>query len=90
MKRFTMVVLVAVLTLALSACTCTAEKGAVTRLESQHEKLKVKYLKYVDADPNIGGPSATEEQRKKARADERLLFDSLKSITDSLKRSLGD
>lgn len=90
MRRYTLVILVAVLTLALSACTCTAEKGAVSRLEQQHEKLKVKYLKYVDADPTIGGPNATEEQRKKAREDERLLFQSLKDITDSLKKSLGD
>jgi len=90
MKRFTMVLVVALLVLSLSACKCTAEKGAVTRLEGQHEKIKAKYLKYVDADPTIGGPNATEEQRKKAREDERLLFQSLKDITDSLKKSLGD
>jgi hypothetical protein len=90
MKRFTLVVLVAVLTLALGACTCTAEKGAVSRLEQQQDKLASKYLKYVDADPAIGGPNATEEQRKKAREDERLLIQSLKDITTSLKKSLGD
>lgn len=90
MKRFTLVVLVAVFALSLAACKCTAEKGAVTRLEGQHEKLAVKYFKYVDADPNIAGPNATEEQRTKARQDARELFRSLKSITDSLKNSLGD
>ncbi|MGH8895486.1 MAG: hypothetical protein ACRDZ4_00340 [Egibacteraceae bacterium] len=81
---------VLVFALASAACHCTAEKGAVTRLEQQHEKLAVKYLKYVDADPNIAGPSATEDQKAKARQDERELFRSLRSITDSLKRSLGD
>lgn len=90
MKRFTMVLVVALLTLALSACTCVAEKGAVSRLEAQHAKLAAKYLKYVDADPAIGGPNATDDQRKKARDDERLLIQSINDITTSLKKSLGD
>lgn len=91
MKRFTMVLVVSAMVLSLSACCSIApEKGAITRLEGQHEKLRAKYLKYVDADPTIGGPNATPEQRAKAREDERLLFQSLKDITDSLKRSLGD
>ena len=66
MKRFPVLVLVAVLALTLGACcSVDVEKGALTRLEQQHDKLGVKYLKYVDADPQIGGPNATEEQRTK-------------------------
>ena len=91
MKRFPVLVLVAVLALTLGACcSVDVEKGALTRLEQQHDKLGVKYLKYVDADPQIGGPNATEEQRKKAREDERLLLKSIKDIIESLKKSLED
>lgn len=90
MKRCIGVLAVMVLALSLGACTCTAEKGALTRLDQQTDKLAVKYLKYVDADPAIGGPSATDEQRKKAREDERLLIQSIKDIIASLKKSLGD
>jgi hypothetical protein len=90
MRRLGLAVLCATLALALSACTCTAEKGAVSRLEAQQDKIATRYLKYVDADPNIAGPSATDDQKKKARDDERALIQSLKDIIASLKKSLGE
>jgi hypothetical protein len=70
-----------VLVLSLAACTCTAEKGAVTRLQDQQEKVFVKYAVYVGQDPKLDA---------KAKDDEVKLLQSLRDITSSLKRSLGD
>ena len=70
-----------VLVLSLASCKCSAEKAAVTRLEDQHEKLFVKYTIYVAKDPNLDA---------KAKDDELKLLQSLRDITSSLKRSLGD
>lgn len=72
------------------SCTCTAEKGAVRRLEGQHEKFFSKYMKYVDQDANFGGPGLSEEQRKKARDDERKDIQSIRDIVNALKTSLGE
>lgn len=70
-----------VLVLSLASCKCTAEKAAVGRLQDQHEKLFTKYTAYVDADPKLDAA---------AKDDERKLLQSLRDITGSLKRSLGD
>ena len=74
----------------LASCTCAAEKGAVSRLQTEHEKFFVKYLKYVDQDPAFGGAALSEDQRKKARDDERKNVQALHDVIASLKRSLGD
>lgn len=74
----------------LASCTCTAEKGAVSRLQTEHEKFFVKYLKYVDQDPAFGGAALSEEQRKKARDDERKNVQALRDVILSLKKSIGD
>lgn len=82
MKRtLALAILSAVLVLSLSACTCSAEKGAVTRLQDQQEKLFTRYTIYVAKDPNLD---------QKAKDDEVKLLQSLRDITSSLKRSLGD
>jgi hypothetical protein len=76
-------VVVAALTilLALSSCRCTAERAAVDRLQEQQEKIFVKYTAYVAQDQKLDGP---------AKNDELLLLKSLRDITTSLKKSLGD
>lgn len=76
------IALVAVLlVLSLASCKCAAEKAAVTRLEDQQEKVFVKYSLYVAADPKLDAA---------AKNDELKLLQSLRDITSSLKRSLGD
>lgn len=80
-KRLAFAILSAVIVLTLSACQCSAERGAVTRLQDQHEKLFVKYTAYVAQDPKLDA---------KAKDDELKLLQSLRDITSSLKRSLGD
>ncbi len=78
-KKVALVALVLVLSLA--SCKCAAEKAAVTRLEDQHEKLFQKYTVYVAQDPKLDA---------RAKDDELKLLQSLRDITSSLKRSLGD
>lgn len=73
-----------------ASCTCTAEKGALRRLDGEHEKFFAKYLKYVDQDGAFGGPGLSEEQRKKARDDERKNVQSIRDIVGALKASLGE
>lgn len=80
MKR-KLVSVAVVLVLSLASCKCVAEKAAVARLEEQQEKLFVKYTIYVAKDPNLDA---------KAKDDEVKLLQSLRDITGSLKRSLGD
>ena len=81
-KRIPIAILSAVLILSLSACQCAAEKGGVSRLQDQHEKLFVKYAAYVEADPKL--------KTRADKDDELKLLQSLRDITSSLKRSLGD
>jgi hypothetical protein len=70
-----------ILVLSLASCKCTAEKAAVARLEDQQEKLFTKYTIYVAKDDKLDA---------KAKDDEVKLIQSLRDITSSLKRSLGD
>ena len=74
-------VVAVLIALSLASCKCVAEKAAVSRLEDQQEKLFVKYTIYVAKDPNLD---------QKAKDDEVKLLQSLRDITSSLKRSLGD
>lgn len=67
--------------LSLASCKCSAERAAVTRLEDQHEKLFTKYSAYVNADPKLDAAAKDDEQK---------LLKTLRDITSSLKRSLGD
>ena len=80
-KRIPVAILSVLLVLSLAACQCAAEKGAVTRLQDQQEKLFVKYSAYVAQDPKLDA---------RAKDDELKLLQSLRDITSSLKRSLGD
>jgi hypothetical protein len=85
--RIAIVVLVSFVAI---SCTCTAEKGALRRLDGEHEKFFAKYLKYVDQDAAFGGPGLSEDQRKKARDDERKNVQALRDIVGALKKSLGE
>lgn len=80
MKTRIIVVAVA-LVLSLASCKCTAEKAAVDRLQDQQEKLFVKYTAYVNADPKLNAA---------AKDDEIKLLRSLRDVTSSLKKSLGE
>jgi hypothetical protein len=81
MKKIVAVAVAVVLVLSLASCKCSAEKAAVIRLEDQHEKLFTKYTIYVAKDDKLDA---------KAKDDELKLLQSLRDITSSLKRSLGD
>ena len=83
-------VLFLALLLVVSGCTCSAERGAVTRLQTEHEKFFAKYLKYVDQDAAFGGAGLSDDQRKKARDDERKNVQAIRDIVAALKVSLGD
>lgn len=80
-KRIALAAMSLVLVLSLSACKCTAEKGAVSRLEDQQEKLFTKYSIYVAKDNNLDA---------KAKDDEIKLLQSLRDAVAALKRSMGD
>lgn len=69
------------LVMSLASCKCAAEKAAVARLEGQQEKIFAKYSVYVAQDQKLDA---------RAKDDELKLLQSLRDITSSLKRSLGD
>ncbi len=71
----------AALALLCSACSCPAERKAVTRLDEQQEKLFKKYEAYVAADPKLDAA---------AKNDEMGLIRSLRDMMASLKKSMGD
>lgn len=75
-------IVISVLLISTVSCKCSAERGAVSRLQDQHEKLFVKYAAYVEADPKL--------KTRADKDDELKLLQSLRDITSSLKRSLGD
>lgn len=76
--------------LACGACKCAVERRAVAEVEASHEKVSKKLLEYVDKDPNIAGPNATEEQKKAARADWKGIVDSDRRNLEALKKAVGD
>lgn len=77
-----LVVVAALIVLSLSSCKCSAEKAALDRLQDQQEKLFVKYTVYVNADPKL--------KTQADKDDELKLLQSLRDITTSLRKSLGD
>ena len=78
MKKIWFVVLLLPV-LFLSACSCSAERAAVQRLEGQHEKLFVKYSAYVAQDAKLDSA---------AKDDELKLLQSIRDITGALRKSL--
>jgi hypothetical protein len=80
MKKLSVVVSL-LLVLSVSSCKCSAEKAAVSRLEDQQEKIFAKYTIYVAKDANLDA---------KAKDDELKLLQSLRDITTSLKKSMGE
>jgi hypothetical protein len=81
MRKVALSLLPLVLFLSLASCQCTAEKGAVSRLQDQQEKIFTKYAVYVAADAKLDA---------KAKDDELKLIQSLRDVTTSLRKSLGD
>lgn len=73
--------LASIILFTLIGCACPAEKAAVERLESQHEKLFTRYVEYAGKDPTYDA---------KTREDDQKWFQSIRSITTSLKKALED
>jgi uncharacterized membrane protein YfbV (UPF0208 family) len=73
---------VAIIALAamMTGC-CAAEKNAASNVRSTQELILPDYLKYVEADAAL--TVAQKDDRKK-------LADSLRRLTDQLKKSLGE
>jgi hypothetical protein len=80
MRKFALGIFLVLIVLSAS-CSCAAEKGATSRLESQQEKVFTKYMAYVSQDPKLDAA---------AKADETKLLQSLRDIVAALKRSLGE
>lgn len=80
MRKLALLVL-AVLALGLSACSCTLEKKAVSDLRATHKIILPQYVSYVEADAKL-----TKEQKE----DRKKLAESLERLTLSLERSVGD
>ena len=80
-RKISLTALSVVLAVSALSCSCAAEKGATTRLQAQQEQIFTKYSAYVAADPKLDA---------KAKDDELKLLQSLREITTSLRKSLGD
>ena len=72
---------VSLVVLLCAACSCPAERKAVDRLDEQQEKLFKKYEAYVASDAKLDAA---------AKNDEILLIRSLRDMTASLKKAMGD
>lgn len=76
--------LISVLLLAvvcMTACKCTAEKGAVANVQKTHDAVSKKFLKYVDADASLSDAD---------KKDWHSLVESDQRNIDALKKSVGD
>jgi hypothetical protein len=80
MRKIILGLLVAI-TVTLASCKCAAEKGAVANVQKTHDRVSVKFLKYVDADPAL---SAADKK------DWHDLVESDQRNIDALRKSLGD
>lgn len=82
---------VLVLSVALGGC-CShpAEKAALDRINVEYTDMSGKYMKYVEADPAFGGAALNQEQRKKARENEKAWIKRVMELIVSVQKSLGD
>lgn len=80
MRKFAFGV-VLLLVVLVASCKCAAEKGAVANVQKTHDRVSVKFLKYVDADPAL---SAADKK------DWHDLVESDQRNIDALRKSLGD
>lgn len=69
------------LALACGACTCAAEKNAVSNIERTQETVLPAYLEYVGKDAALS--PAQKDDRKK-------LVESLRRLVAALRKSLED
>jgi len=85
------IAVVLVLALALGGC-CShpAEVVALDRAEVEIAKVSDCCLKYVDADPDFGGKALTNEQREKARENEKAWLVRVLGLVVSVKKSLEE
>lgn len=92
MKRILAVLLLALfLTASAAGCKCAGEKAVVDEFENSHKILTTKLMKYVNADPNItGNAAASEDDKKKARADWQIQVDKDLQNIQRLKKAMGD
>lgn len=81
MKRLTLAVVVAFVALSLSACKCTTEKAAVSRIQATHEKVAKKLLEYVDKDPALK-PADKDDWKKLVESDQRNVEALRKALED--------
>lgn len=72
--------IVAVLALTAAACTCTIEKRTVNRLEESLSKQHTKFLRYVEADPNL--IDAQKQVERDNVASQKNLLAELKKAVD--------
>ena len=87
--------LVSVLLLAvvcMTACKCTAEKGAVANVVKTHVQITTRYMKYVKADAaaKVAAGKYTQAEADAFVDDEQKLVDSDARNIESLRKSLGD
>lgn len=88
MKKFLVVLVLAVAL--VGCCSHPAEKAAMDRLEVEFDKVGTQYLGYVTADPTFGGTALTQEQRVKARENEKAWMKRIMGLIQSVQKSLGD
>ncbi len=80
-KRFSRLMVVAVLVLVSSSCKCPAQKASVEQIEATHELVSQLLLNYVEKDASLTEP-------EKARR--RTLVQTDKENIQKLKAALGD
>lgn len=88
MKKLCVILVLAVAL--VGCCSHPAEKAALDRIEVEFKDMSGKYLKYVEADPTFGGAALTQEQRIKARENERAWVKRVMELVVSVQHSLGD
>ncbi len=80
-KRFSLLLAVAVLALVSSSCKCSAQKASVAQIEATHELVSQLLLNYVEKDAGL------TEQEKARR---RTLVQTDKENIQKLKAAMGD
>ncbi len=92
MKRI-MLAFTVFLAVSVSGCSLFQSKGdldlaSIEAIDKRFDKIAPKYIKYVEADSDFGGAGLTDEQRKKAKDDEKKAVESTGRLIDSVKNRL--
>ena len=78
MKKLTLA-FAALMALSLGACSCTAEKKAVSDIQSTQQIVLPQYLNYVEKDASLN---------KDQKDDRKKLVESLQRLVEVLRKSL--